>query len=375
MQLKYRCARYEEEHTSGGEKILHIYQNPAGNVNLTFNVTPTTATLTIGGVERELTNGSCVVPVSRNAESIHWIANADGYTAKSGTVIPDADKTIDIVLERESGPTPEPAKGNIKFNITPTDATLKIGDSASSLETVDLTDGSYTITDRLVAQPLYYEVSKYQYITQFGNVTAIENDTRNVNIDLVANRSLSTLPSSLSYAASNPTSMNSQVSITNISYKFTTIPDWLDITYKASESGTITMKTVTTEDVFDSTKNFTIVPNSDNTSATPREQNIVVTSIEDPSLTATINVYQEGIISVDYTYTVLSEDPWDSLDVYKVVETGGLRRDVKINPSSSNNVFTVSNGDQIYAVARREGYQDATDGQSGQPITITANRT
>lgn len=103
-----------------------------------------------------------------SGSSVSYEVSKTGYTPKSGSVVADSTKTVDVTLE--AIPV---EKVTITINPTPADATVKLnGVEQKSIEVDKGTEVSY-------------EVSKADYVTKSDTVTASSTQTIDVTLDAV----------------------------------------------------------------------------------------------------------------------------------------------------------------------------------------------
>ncbi|MCD8208839.1 MAG: hypothetical protein LUD72_12945 [Bacteroidales bacterium] len=120
------------------------------------------ATVTIDGVERE----SVTVDAGT---TVHWKVSKEGYVTQEGDYTVWEDTLLPVVLKRE--------EDTITFNVSPTDATLKVNGSA-----VALTDGKYTMTAKW-GDTVYWSCGAVGYIVQNGNFTATGDRTVDITLE------------------------------------------------------------------------------------------------------------------------------------------------------------------------------------------------
>lgn len=104
-----------------------------------------------------------------SGSSVSYEVSKDGYTPKSGSVVADSTKTVDVVLE-----VVPVAKVTITINPTPADATVKLNNVEQ--KSIEVDKGSQVT----------YEVSKTDYVTKSATVTASATQTIDVVLDAVS---------------------------------------------------------------------------------------------------------------------------------------------------------------------------------------------
>lgn len=129
---------------------------------ITINPTPSDAEVKLNGVVQSSIS-------VESGSSVSYEVSKDGYTPKSGSVVADSTKTVDVVLEEVPV-----AKVTITINPTPADATVKLNNVEQKSIEVDK-DSQVT-----------YEVSKTDYVTKSATVTASATQTIDVVLDAVS---------------------------------------------------------------------------------------------------------------------------------------------------------------------------------------------
>lgn len=129
---------------------------------ITINPTPSDAEVKLNGVVQSSIS-------VESGSSVSYEVSKTGYTPKSGSVVADSTKTVDVTLE--AIPV---EKVTITINPTPADATVKLnGVEQKSIEVDKGTEVSY-------------EVSKADYVTKSDTVTASSTQTIDVTLDAVS---------------------------------------------------------------------------------------------------------------------------------------------------------------------------------------------
>lgn len=129
---------------------------------ITINPTPSDAEVKLNGVVQSSIS-------VESGSSVSYEVSKDGYTPKSGSVVADSTKTVDVVLEEVPV-----AKVTITINPTPADATVKLNNVEQ--KSIEVDKGS----------PVTYEVSKTDYVTKSATVTASATQTIDVVLDAVS---------------------------------------------------------------------------------------------------------------------------------------------------------------------------------------------
>lgn len=129
---------------------------------ITINPTPSDAEVKLNGTVQSSVSVA-------SGSSVSYEVSKTGYTPKSGSVVADSTKTVDVTLEAISV-----EKVTITINPTPADATVKLnGVEQKSIEVDKGTEVSY-------------EVSKADYVTKSDTVTASSTQTIDVTLDTVS---------------------------------------------------------------------------------------------------------------------------------------------------------------------------------------------
>lgn len=129
---------------------------------ITINPTPSDAEVKLNGVVQSSIS-------VESGSSVSYEVSKDGYTPKSGSVVADSTKTVDVVLEEVPV-----AKVTITINPTPADATVKLNNVEQ--KSIEVDKGSQVT----------YEVSKTDYVTKSATVTASATQTIDVVLDAVS---------------------------------------------------------------------------------------------------------------------------------------------------------------------------------------------
>ena len=129
---------------------------------ITINPTPSDAEVKLNGVVQSSIS-------VESGSSVSYEVSKDGYTPKSGSVVADSTKTVDVVLE-----VVPVAKVTITINPTPADATVKLNNVEQ--KSIEVDKGSQVT----------YEVSKTDYVTKSATVTASATQTIDVVLDAVS---------------------------------------------------------------------------------------------------------------------------------------------------------------------------------------------
>lgn len=129
---------------------------------ITINPTPSDAEVKRNGVVQSSIS-------VESGSSVSYEVSKDGYTPKSGSVVADSTKTVDVVLEEVPV-----AKVTITINPTPADATVKLNNVEQ--KSIEVAKGSQVT----------YEVSKTDYVTKSATVTASATQTIDVVLDAVS---------------------------------------------------------------------------------------------------------------------------------------------------------------------------------------------
>ena len=129
---------------------------------ITINPTPSDAEVKLNGVVQSSIS-------VESGSSVSYEVSKDGYTPKSGYVVADSTKTVDVVLEEVPV-----AKVTITINPTPADATVKLNNVEQ--KSIEVDKGSQVT----------YEVSKTDYVTKSATVTASATQTIDVVLDAVS---------------------------------------------------------------------------------------------------------------------------------------------------------------------------------------------
>lgn len=129
---------------------------------ITINPTPSDAEVKLNGVVQSSIS-------VESGSSVSYEVSKDGYTPKSGSVVADSTKTVDVVLEEVPV-----AKVTITINPTPADATVKLNNVEQ--KSIEVAKGSQVA----------YEVSKTDYVTKSATVTASATQTIDVVLDAVS---------------------------------------------------------------------------------------------------------------------------------------------------------------------------------------------
>lgn len=129
---------------------------------ITINPTPSDAEVKLNGVVQSSIS-------VESGSSVSYEVSKDGYTPKSGSVVADSTKTVDVVLEEVPV-----AKVTITINPTPADATVKLNNVEQ--KSIEVAKGSQVT----------YEVSKTDYVTKSATVTASATQTIDVVLDAVS---------------------------------------------------------------------------------------------------------------------------------------------------------------------------------------------
>lgn len=129
---------------------------------ITINPTSSDAEVKLNGVVQSSIS-------VESGSSVSYEVSKDGYTPKSGSVVADSTKTVDVVLE-----VVPVAKVTITINPTPADATVKLNNVEQ--KSIEVDKGSQVT----------YEVSKTDYVTKSATVTASATQTIDVVLDAVS---------------------------------------------------------------------------------------------------------------------------------------------------------------------------------------------
>lgn len=129
---------------------------------ITINPTPSDAEVKLNGVVQSSIS-------VESGSSVSYEVSKDGYTPKSGSVVADSTKTVDVVQE-----VVPVAKVTITINPTPADATVKLNNVEQ--KSIEVDKGSQVT----------YEVSKTDYVTKSATVTASATQTIDVVLDAVS---------------------------------------------------------------------------------------------------------------------------------------------------------------------------------------------
>jgi hypothetical protein len=129
---------------------------------ITINPTPSDAEVKLNGVVQSSIS-------VESGSSVSYEVSKDGYTPKSGSVVADSTKTVDVVLEEVPV-----AKVTITINPTPADATVKLNNVEQ--KSIEVDKGSQVT----------YEVSKTDYVTKSATVTVSATQTIDVVLDAVS---------------------------------------------------------------------------------------------------------------------------------------------------------------------------------------------
>lgn len=127
---------------------------------ITVNPTPSDAAVKLNGVAQSSVSIA-------SGSSVSYEVSKTGYTTKTGSIVADSTKTVDVVLEAVSV-----EKVTITINPTPADATVKLNGVEQS--SIEVDKGS----------EVSYEVSKADYVTQSNTLTA--SSTQTIDVTLVA---------------------------------------------------------------------------------------------------------------------------------------------------------------------------------------------
>ena len=128
---------------------------------ITINPTPSDAEVKLNGTVQSSVSVA-------SGSSVSYEVSKTGYTPKSGSVVADSTKTVDVTLE--ALPV---EKVTITINPTPTDATVKL--NGVEQKTIEVDKGT----------EVSYEVSKADYVTKSDTVTASSTQTIDVTLDAV----------------------------------------------------------------------------------------------------------------------------------------------------------------------------------------------
>lgn len=129
---------------------------------ITINPTPSDAEVKLNGTVQSSVSVA-------SGSSVSYEVSKTGYTPKSGSVVADSTKTVDVTLE--ALPV---EKVTITINPTPADATVKL--NGVEQKSIEVDKGA----------EVSYEVSKADYVTKSDTVTASSTQTIDVTLDAVS---------------------------------------------------------------------------------------------------------------------------------------------------------------------------------------------
>lgn len=129
---------------------------------ITINPTPSDAEVKLNGTVQSSVSVA-------SGSSVSYEVSKTGYTPKSGSVVADSTKMVDVTLE--AIPV---EKVTITINPTPADATVKL--NGVEQKSIEVDKGA----------EVSYEVSKADYVTKSDTVTASSTQTIDVTLDAVS---------------------------------------------------------------------------------------------------------------------------------------------------------------------------------------------
>ena len=301
----------------------------------TFSIvaTPSDATVIINGEERSTFTADY-------GTEINWSVGKEGYVSKEGTYILTADKEEVVALDKQ--------QITITVAATPEDATVKLNGAVRKSVTVDY------------GTEVSYEVSKTGYVSKSGTVSAINTET--ITIELVKQKVTLTIA---------PTPEDAVVKINGIEQKTITVDYGTEVTYEVSKTGyvskTATISVVNTETLYVSLSNeqvtITITPTPED--ATVKLNGVVQKSITvDYGTQVTYEVSKTGYVSKSGN---IIADETQTLPVELVKQQVTLTivptpedATVKLNGVVQKSV-TVDYGTEVTYEVSKTGYDTKTD--------------
>ena len=301
----------------------------------TFSIvaTPSDATVIINGEERSTFTADY-------GTEINWSVGKEGYVSKEGTYILTADKEEVVALDKQ--------QITITVAATPEDATVKLNGVTQKSITVDY------------GTEVSYEVSKTGYVSKSGTVSAINTET--ITIELVKQKVTLTIA---------PTPEDAVVKINGIEQKTITVDYGTEVTYEVSKTGyvskTATISVVNTETLFVSLYNeqvtITIAP-------TPEDAMVKLNGVVQKSVTVDYGtqvtyevskigyVSKSGNIIADETQTLPVELVKQQVTLTIVPTPEDAT--VKLNGVVQKSV-TVDYGTEVTYEVSKTGYDTKTD--------------